>query len=159
MKSQIGGLRKYISVIKPGLAKQQTPAALEIRKPSAPEFPVNNTSVNVEMSNMFSVSSGEEDDQLTLENCISSSLDAATTYNTDPRHDSTIDSHDSTLSVPSASPRHHQITRTVTPGRHPPRERMAECSLSWQNTRADWGLCVPINQTRADVPSQSTAKD
>ena len=39
MKSQIGGLRKYISVIKPGLAKQQTPAAVEIQKPSAPEVP------------------------------------------------------------------------------------------------------------------------
>ena len=63
MKSQIGDLRKYISVIKTGLAKQQTPAAAEIQEPSAPEFPVNNnTSVNVESSNMFSVLSGGEDD-------------------------------------------------------------------------------------------------
>ena len=38
MKSQIGDLRKYISVIKTGLAKQQTPAAAEIQEPSAPEF-------------------------------------------------------------------------------------------------------------------------
>ena len=66
MKSQIGDLRKYISVIKTGLAKQQTPAAAEIQEPSAPEVPVNNnnnnTSVNVEALNMFSVLSGEEDD-------------------------------------------------------------------------------------------------
>ena len=104
MKSQIGDLRKYISVIKTGLAKQQTPAAAEIQEPSAPEFPVNNNniSVNVETSNMFSVLSGEEDDQLTLDNCPSSSLDAATTYNTDPSHDSTIDNHDSTPPIPSA---------------------------------------------------------
>ena len=67
MKSQIGDLRKYISVIKTGLAKQQTLAAVEIQKPSAPEVPVNNTSVNVETSNMFSVLSGEEDDELTLD--------------------------------------------------------------------------------------------
>ena len=115
MKSQIGDLRKYISVIKPGLAKQQTPAAAEIQEPSEPEVPVNknNTSVNVETSNMFSVLSGEEDDQLTLDNCPSSSLDAATTYNTDPSHESTIDNHDST---PQLSSHHHQITRTVTPG-------------------------------------------
>ena len=115
MKSQIGDLRKYISVIKPGLAKQQTPAAAEIQEPSSPEVPVNknNTSVNVETSNMFSVLSGEEDDQLTLDNCPSSSLDAATTYNTDPSHDSTIDNHDST---PQLSSHHHQITWTVTPG-------------------------------------------
>ena len=32
-------------------------------------------------------------------------------------------------------------------------------SLSWQNTCVDWGRCVPTNQTRADVPSQSTPKD
>ena len=93
MKSQIGDLRKHISVIKTGLTKQQTPAAVEIQELSAPEIPVNNnTSVNVEKSNMFSMLSGVEDDQLTLENCSSSSLDAATTYNTDPSHDSTIDS-------------------------------------------------------------------
>ena len=98
MKSQIGDLRKYISVIKTGLAKQQTPAAAEIQEPSAPEFPVNNnTSVNVKTSNIFSVLSGEEDDQLTQDNCPSSSLDAATAYNTYPSHDSTIDNHDSTL--------------------------------------------------------------
>ena len=97
MKSQIGDLRKYISVIKTGLAKQQTLAAAEIQEPSAPEVPVNNnTSVNVETSNMFSVLSGVEEDQLIPENCSSSSLDAATTYHTDPSHDSTIDSHDST---------------------------------------------------------------
>ena len=41
MKSQIGDLRKYISVIKTGLAKQQTPAAVEIQEPSAPEVPVS----------------------------------------------------------------------------------------------------------------------
>ena len=35
---------------------------------------------------------------------------------------------------------------------------MAECSLSRQNTRVDWGLCIPRNQTRADVPSQSCRK-
>ena len=58
MKSQIGDLKKYISVIKTGLAKQQTPAAVEIQEPSAPKVPVNNTSVNVETSNMFSVLSG-----------------------------------------------------------------------------------------------------
>ena len=93
----IGDLRKYISVIKTGLAKQQTLAAAEIQEPSAPEVPVNNnTSVNVETSNMFSVLSGVEEDQLIPENCSSSSLDAATTYHTDPSHDSTIDSHDST---------------------------------------------------------------
>ena len=152
MKSQIGDLRKYISVIKTGLAKQQTPAAAETQEPSAPEFPVNNTSVNVETSNMFSVLSGGEDDQLTLDNCPSSSIDAATTYNTDPSHDSTIDNHDSTPPRgPPLSPRHHQITRIVTPGqlgtpirststrplpRHTdrdartPRERMAECRVS-----------------------------
>ena len=33
---------------------------------------------------------------------LSSSLDAATTYNTDPSHDSTIDNHDSMPPVPSA---------------------------------------------------------
>ena len=173
-----------ISVIKTGLAKQQTPAAVEIQEPSAPEVPVNNnnTSVNVETSNIFSVLIGEADDQLTLENCSSSSLDAATTYNTDPSHDSTIDSHDSTPPVPSAitapQPNHTDrdarttrdsppIRSTITTWspRHTdrdartPRERMAECSLSWQNTSVDWGLCVPTNQTRADVPSQSTAKD
>ena len=162
MKSQIGILRKYISVIKTGLAKQQTPAAAEIQEPSAPEFPVinNNTSVNVETSNMFSVLGGGEDDQLTLDNCPSSSLDAATTYNTDPIHDSTIDNHDSTPPVPSAitaPPPNHKdrdarttrdsSTSTRPSSRHTdvsartPRERMAECSLSWQNTRADWGLC------------------
>ena len=170
IKSQIGDLRKYISVIKTGLAKQQTPAAVEIQEPSAPEFPVNNnnTSVNVETSNMFSVLSGEEDDQLTLENCSSSSFDAATTYNTDPSHDSTIDSQDSTPPVPSAitaPPPNHtdrdaRTTRDSPPIRsistrssprhtdrvaRTPRERMAECSLSWQNTRADWGLCVLTN--------------
>ena len=58
--------------------------------------------MNVETSNMFSVLSGEEDDQLTLDNCPSSSLDAATTNNTDPSHDSTIGSHDSMPPVPSA---------------------------------------------------------
>ena len=70
MKSQIGDLRKYNSVIKTGLAKQQTPDAVEIQETSAPEVPVNNnnTSVNVETSNMFSVLSGEEDYQLTLDN-------------------------------------------------------------------------------------------
>ena len=110
MKSQIGDLRKYISVIKTGLAKQQTPAAAEIQEPSAPEFPVNNnnnTSANVETSNMFSVLSGGEDDQLTLDNCPSSSLDAVTTYNTDPSHDSTIDNHDST---PPGDLRYHRAT-------------------------------------------------
>ena len=159
MKSQIGDLRKHISVIKTGLAKQQTPAAVEIQEPSAPEVPVNNTSVNVETSNMFSVLSGVEDDQLTLENCSSSSLDAATTNNTDPSHDSTVDSHDSTpprqgTSAITASPPNHTDRDARTS-----RERMAECSLSWQNTRVHWGLCVPTNQTRADVPSQSTPKD
>ena len=157
MKSQIGDLRKYISVIKTGLAQQQTPAAVEIQEPSAPEAPVNNTSVNVETSNMFSVLSGEEDDQLTLENCSSSSLDAATTYNTDPSHDSTIDSHDSTPPVPSAitaPPLNHTdrdartardsppvpSTITAPPPHHTdrdartPRERMAECRVSRQNT-------------------------
>ena len=153
MKSQIGDLRKYISVIKTGLAKQQTPAAAEIPEPSAPDVPVNNTSVNVETSNMFSVLSGEEDDQLTLENCSSSSLDAATTYSIDPRHDSTIDNHDSTPPVPSsitAPPPNHtdRDARTIRDSppirsistrsspRHTdrdtrtPRERMAECRVS-----------------------------
>ena len=155
MKSQIGDLRKYISVIKTDLAKQQTPAAAEIQEPSAPEFPVNNnnTSANVETSNMFSVLSGGEDDQLTLDNCPSSSLDAATTYNTDPSHDSTIDNHDSTPPVPSAitaPPPNHtdrdaRTTRDSPPIRssstrlsprhtdrdaRTPRERMAECRVS-----------------------------
>ena len=102
---------------------------------------------------MFSVLSGEEDDQLTLENCSSSSLDAATTYNTDPSHDSTIDSHDSTPPVPSAitaPPLNHTdrdartardsplvpSTITAPPPHHTdrdartPRERMAECRVS-----------------------------
>ena len=150
MKSQIGDLRKYISVIKTGLAKQQTPAAAEIQEPSAPEFPVNNkTSANVETSNMFSVLSGGEDDQLTLDNCPSSSLDAATTYNTDPSHDSTIDNHDSTPPVPSATtapppnhtdrdaktsapqvPGRHLVTSTVTPGRQGNGWRSAESLLA-----------------------------
>ena len=155
MKSQIGDLRKCISVIKTGLAKQQTPAAAEIQEPSAPEFPANNnnTSANVETSNMFSVLSGGEDDQLTLDNCPSSSLDAATTYNTDPSHDSTIDNHDSTPPVPSAitaPPPNHtdrdaRTTRDSPPIRssstrpsprhtdrdaRTPRERMAECRVS-----------------------------
>ena len=114
MKSQIGDLRKYISVIKTGLAKQQTPAAAEIQEPSAPEFPVNNnnTSANVETSNMFSVLSGGEDDQLTLDNCPSLSLDAATTYNTDPSHDSTIDNHDST--PPTGDLCYHRYHRATT---------------------------------------------
>ena len=155
LKSQIGDLRKYISVIKTGLAKQQTPAAAEIQEPSAPEFPVNNnnTSVNVETSNMFSVLSGEEDDQLTLDNCPSLPLDAVTTYNTDPNHDSTIDSHESTPPIPSAitapPPKHTdrdaRTTRDSPPIRsistrssprhtdrdaRTPRERMAECRVS-----------------------------
>jgi len=68
LKSQIGDLRKHMSVIKTGLAKQQTPAPVEIQEPSAPELPVStNTSVNVETSNMFSVLSGVENDLLTLE--------------------------------------------------------------------------------------------
>ena len=142
MKSQIGDLRKYISVIKTGLAKQQTPAAVEIQEPSAPEVPVNNnnTSVNVETSNMFSVLSGEEDDQLTLHNCSSSSLDAATTYNTDPSHDSTIDSHDSAPPVPSAitaSPPNHTDRDARTP-----RERMAEYRVSSGKTQALTGDSV-----------------
>ena len=64
LKSQIGDLRK--SVIKTGRAKQQTLAAVEIQEPSRPKVSVNNnTSVNVETSNMFSVLSGVENDQLT----------------------------------------------------------------------------------------------
>ena len=149
MKSQIGDLRKYISVIKTGLAKQQTPAAAEIQEPSAPKFPVNNnnTSANVETSNMFSVLSGGEDDQ--LDNCPSSSLDAATTYNTDPSHDSTIDNHDSTPPLNAPPPNHTdrdarttrdsppiRSTSTRPSPRHTdrdartPRERMAECRVS-----------------------------
>ena len=106
MKSQIGDLRKYISVNKTGLAKQQTTAAV------ANTRTVRTRSSCQQLLCVLSVS-GEEDDQLTLENYSSSSLDAATTNNTDPSHDLTIDSHDST---PPLSPRHHQITRTVTPG-------------------------------------------
>ena len=102
---------------------------------------------------MFSVLSGGEDDQLTLDNCPSSSLDAATTYNTDPSHDSTIDNHDSTPPVPSAitaPPPNHtdrdarttrdsppiRSTSTSPSPRHTdrdartPRERMAECRVS-----------------------------
>ena len=94
-----------------------------------------------------------EDDQLTLDNCPSSSLDAATTYNTDPSHDSTIDNHDSTPPVPSAitaPPPNHtdrdarttrdsppiRSTSTRPSPRHTdrdartPRERMAECRVS-----------------------------
>ena len=102
LKSQIGDLRKHINVIKTDRAKQQTLAAVEIQEPSAPEVPVNsNPSVNVETSNMFSALSGVGDDQLTLENCSSSSLDATTTNHTDPSHDSTVDSHVSTPPIPT----------------------------------------------------------
>ena len=136
MKSQIDDLRKYISVIKTGLAKQQTPAAVERQEPSAPEVPVNNnnTSVNVETSNIFSVLTGEEDDQLTLENCSSSSLDVATTYNTDPSHDSTIDSHDSTPPVRQLSAsRISAVFSPRIPPLHlppPPPHPLHECA-SW----------------------------
>ena len=186
MKSQIGDLRKYISVIKTGLTKQQTPAAAEIQEPSAPEFPVNNnnTSVNVETSNMFSVLSGGEDDQLTLDNCPSSSLDAATTYNTDPSHDSAIDSHDSTPPAPSAitaPPPNHtdhdarttrdsppiRSTSTRSSPRHTdrdartPRERMAECRVSPGKTHVLIGDSV-FGQIRPELqlwscPATSTS--
>ena len=124
---------------------------------------------------MFSVLSGVEDYQLTLEKCSISSLDGATTNNTDPSHDSTIDSHDSTPPVPStitAPPPHHtdrdaRTTRdpirsiiTTSSPRHTdrdartPRERMAECRVSPGKTHVLIGDCVPTNKTRADVPSQ-----
>ena len=167
MKSQIGDLRKYISVIKNGLAKQQTPAAAEIQEPSAPEVPVNNnnTSVNVETSNMFSVLSGEEDDQLTLDNCPSSSLDAATTYSTDPSHGSTIDSHDSTAPPPNHTDRDARTTRdgppirpisTMSSPRHTdrdartPREQMAESRVSFGKTHVLIGDSV-FQQIRPEL--------
>ena len=153
MKSQIGDLRKYISVIKTGLAKQQTPAEAEIQEPSAPQVPVNNnTSVNVETSNMFSVLSGGEDDQLTLDNCPSSSLDAATTYNTDPSHDSTIDSHDSTPPVPSAitEPPPNHTDRDARTTRDSPPIRSTITTWSPRHTDRD------ARTTRDSPPIRST---
>ena len=108
MKSQIDDLRKYISVIKTGLAKQQTPAI------TAPQ--PNHTD-----------------------------RDARTTRDSPPIR---------SISTRS-SPRHtDRDART-------PRERMAECIVSPGKTHVLIGDSVfrQISQTRADVPSQSTAKD